>query len=139
MKQNVAMSLGVVALSVAGLVGVGSATAGAAPSQGGAVQVAADSHADIAAAKGRVTKVKVYEDANFNGSNTIFTENMKNLKKDGWNDKISSAKNLGNRSVTFYQHAGYEGAHFTLPARLSESKFSSHHHMHDSTTSVRFN
>ncbi|MFB9393204.1 peptidase inhibitor family I36 protein [Streptomyces coeruleoprunus] len=132
------MSLGVVALGVAGLVGMGTANAVAAPSPSSAVVASADGHAGVAAAKARVTKVKVWQDAKFKNRNTTFTENMRNLKKDGWNDTISSAKNLGNRTVTFYQHAGYQGASFSLAPGLSEAHFGDHSGMHDSTSSIRF-
>ncbi|MGW7367945.1 peptidase inhibitor family I36 protein [Streptomyces sp. NPDC054841] len=137
MKRNLAMSLGAVALSVAGLVGLGSATAGAVPSTSSALSAPADSHADVAAAKGGTTKVQIFQDAEYKNRNTTFTENMRDLSKDGWDNTISSAKNKGNRGVTFYQHAGYHGARFYLPAGQSEPHFGDVG-MHDNTSSVKF-
>ncbi|CAL9568912.1 peptidase inhibitor family I36 protein [Streptomyces sp. NPDC101145] len=138
MKKNLAVSLGALALGVASLVGVGSATAGAAPSQGSALPAVAEAKADTAAAKARVTKVQVFQDAKYKNRNTTFTKNVKNLKDVGWNDTISSAKNKGNRAVTFYQHANYKGARFTLLPGESEPHFGDHSGMHDSTSSIKF-
>ncbi|CAL9311033.1 peptidase inhibitor family I36 protein [Streptomyces sp. SudanB25_2051] len=145
MKKNLAVSLGALALGVASLVGVGSATAGAAPSQGSALPAVAEAKADAAAAKAdaaaakaRVTKVQVFQDAKYKNRNTTFTKNVKNLKDVGWNDTISSAKNKGNRAVTFYQHANYKGARFTLLPGESEPHFGDHSGMHDSTSSIKF-
>ncbi|MGI5260782.1 peptidase inhibitor family I36 protein [Streptomyces angustmyceticus] len=83
-------------------------------------------------------KVKVYQDANYRNRNTTFTENMRNLKKDGWNDTISSAENLGTCTVTFYQHKNYEGARFSLAKGEKEPHFGDHPHMSDATSSVKF-
>ncbi|WP_260635328.1 peptidase inhibitor family I36 protein [Streptomyces angustmyceticus] len=83
-------------------------------------------------------KVKIYQDAKYKRRNTIFTENMRNLKKDGWNDTISSAKNLGTCTVTFYQHKNYEGARFSLAKGEKEPHFGDHPHMSDATSSVKF-
>ncbi|MFE1171896.1 peptidase inhibitor family I36 protein [Streptomyces sp. NPDC058773] len=82
-------------------------------------------------------KVKVYQDGGYKNRNTTFTENMRNLKKDGWNDTISSAKNQGKRTVTFYQHAGYTGARFSLAPGESEPHFGDVG-MGDKTSSVKF-
>ncbi|MEU5213221.1 peptidase inhibitor family I36 protein [Streptomyces sp. NPDC020742] len=113
--------------------------AAAALTLGAALPASADAHADVAAAKGRVTKVKVYQDAKFKNRRTTFTHNMRNLKHDGWNDTISSAKNLGNRTVTFYQHAGYTGASFSLKPHHEEAHFGHHSGMSDATSSIEFN
>ncbi|WP_328385909.1 peptidase inhibitor family I36 protein [Streptomyces sp. NBC_00400] len=105
---------------------------------GAALPASADAHADGAAAKRRVTKVQVFQDANYRNRNTTFTENMRNLKVDGWNDTISSAINKGNRTVTFYQHARYEGARFSLKPGEREPHFGDHDHMSDATSSIKF-
>ncbi|SOE15259.1 Peptidase inhibitor family I36 [Streptomyces sp. 2323.1] len=117
---------------------VAAGTAAAALTLGAALPASADAHADVAATKGRVTKVKVYQDANFENRNTTFTHNMKNLKHDGWNDTISSAENLGNRTVTFYSDAGYTGASLTLKPHHKEAHFGHHSGMSDATSSVEF-
>ncbi|MFJ3952092.1 peptidase inhibitor family I36 protein [Streptomyces sp. Je 1-4] len=119
------------------LIAAAGATA-AALTLGIALPAAADGHADVAAAKRAVKKVKVYQDANFKNRNTTFTENMRNLKKDGWNDTISSAKNLGNRRVTFYQHKNYTGASFSLKPHHKEAHFGHHAGMSDATSSIEF-
>ncbi|MFI6764758.1 peptidase inhibitor family I36 protein [Streptomyces sp. NPDC050355] len=56
----------------------------------------------------------VYQDAKYENRSTTFTENVPRLSTYGWNDTISSAKNTGNRTVTFYQHKNYKGASFSL-------------------------
>ncbi|MGG7575766.1 peptidase inhibitor family I36 protein [Streptomyces sirii] len=104
---------------------------------GVALPAAADSHAGVAA-NGRVTKVKVWQDAKFENRNTTFTHNVKNLKHEGWNDTISSAKNKGNRTVTFYQHSNYHGAKFSLAKGESEPHFGDHPRMSDATSSIKF-
>ncbi|MGW2026957.1 peptidase inhibitor family I36 protein [Streptomyces decoyicus] len=119
------------------LIAAAGATA-AALTLGSALPATADGHADVAAAKRVVKKVKVYQDANFSNRNTTFTENMRNLKKDGWNDTISSAENLGNRTVTFYQHKNYTGASLTLKPHHKEAHFGHHANMSDATSSVEF-
>ncbi|TJZ44652.1 hypothetical protein FCH28_30585 [Streptomyces piniterrae] len=105
---------------------------------GAALPAAADSHATVADAKRVVKKVKVYQDAKFKNRNTTFTENMRDLSKDGWDNTISSAKNLGNRTVTFYSKANYTGASFSLKPHHSEAHFGAHDGMHDSTSSIEF-
>ncbi|MFG2287567.1 peptidase inhibitor family I36 protein [Streptomyces sp. NPDC048595] len=104
---------------------------------GAALPAAADSHATVADAQRVVKKVKVYQDASYKNRRTTFTHNVKNLKHEGWNDTISSARNLGNRTVTFYQHAGYTGARFSLKPHESEPHFGDVG-MSDSTSSIKF-
>jgi hypothetical protein len=120
---------------------VAAGAAAAALSLGAALPAFADDHAPVVAADQSAAakrKVKVYQDAKYKNRNTTFTENMRNLKKDGWNDTISSAKNLGNRTVTFYQHKNYEGAKFSLAPGEKEPHFGDHAGMSDATSSVKF-
>ncbi|MCF3144015.1 peptidase inhibitor family I36 protein [Streptomyces platensis] len=119
------------------LLAVAGATASAL-TLGIALPAAADGHADVAAAKRVVKKVKVWQDAEYTNRNTTFTHNKRNLKNDGWNDTISSAKNLGNRTVTFFQHKNYEGARFSLAPGEKEPHFGDHSHMSDATSSIKF-
>ncbi|TXC94644.1 peptidase inhibitor family I36 protein [Streptomyces sp. ISID311] len=118
-------------------------TAGAAAtvlSLGAALPAFADGHASVAAdqAAAAKRKVQIFQDAEYKNRNTTFTHNMKNLKHDGWNDTISSAKNLGNRTVTFYSDAGYTGASFALKPHHKEAHFGHHSGMSDATSSVEF-
>ncbi|WP_432002695.1 peptidase inhibitor family I36 protein [Streptomyces sioyaensis] len=106
------------------------------PSAGQSHAVAAHHTADLGDLMAK-RKVKVYQDAKYKNRNTTFTENMRNLKKDGWNDTISSARNQGSRTVTFYQHAGYKGARFSLAPGESEPHFGDVG-MSDKTSSVKF-
>ncbi|MFI1161734.1 peptidase inhibitor family I36 protein [Streptomyces sioyaensis] len=107
------------------------------PSAGRSHAVAAHHTTDLGALAVK-RKVKVWKNAEYDSLNTTFTENMRNLKKDGWNDTISSAKNLGNRGVTFYSDAGYTGAHFYLKAHHDEPHFGSQPGMSDATSSIEF-
>lgn len=119
---------------------VAAGAAAAALSLGAALPAFADDHAPVVAdqAFAAKRKVKVYQDAEFKNRNTTFTHNMRNLKHDGWNDTISSAKNLGNRTVTFYQNAGYMGASFSLKPHHKEAHFGHHSGMSDATSSIEF-
>ncbi|QTZ94365.1 peptidase inhibitor family I36 protein [Streptomyces auratus] len=119
---------------------VAAAAAATALSLGAALPAFADSHASVAAdqAAAAKRKVRVFQDAKYKNRNTTFTENMRNLKKDGWNDTISSAKNEGNRTVTFYQHKNYEGARFSLAPGEKEPHFGDHAGMSDATSSIKF-
>ncbi|WP_432142525.1 peptidase inhibitor family I36 protein [Streptomyces sp. bgisy084] len=99
--------------------------------------VAAHDTSDLGALAAK-RKVKVYQDAKYKNRNTTFTENMRNLKKDGWNDTISSAINQGKCTVTFYQHKAYEGARFSLAKGEREPHFGDHPHMSDATSSIKF-
>ncbi|MGA5267120.1 peptidase inhibitor family I36 protein [Streptomyces lydicamycinicus] len=83
-------------------------------------------------------KVQVFQDASYENRRTTFTENMRNLKKDGWNDTISSAINQGKCPVTFYQHKAYVGAGFSLTKGEREPHFGDHPHMSDATSSIKF-
>ncbi|GGQ21712.1 beta/gamma crystallin-related protein [Streptomyces roseolilacinus] len=131
------MSLGVVVLGVTGLVGLGTANAGATPSATPAASAPADGHAGVAAAKARITKVVVFQDAKFKNRSTTFTKNVPHLKKFGWDNTISSAKNKGNRTVSFHQHPDYKGAKFALAPGHTEAHFSKRG-MHDNTSSIKF-
>lgn len=119
---------------------VAAGAAATALSLGAALPALADGHASVAAdqAVAAKRKVQVYQDAKYKNRNTTFTENMRNLKKDGWNDTISSAKNKGNRTVTFFQHKNYEGARFSLTPGENEPHFGDHPGMSDATSSVKF-
>ncbi|MFI6768019.1 peptidase inhibitor family I36 protein [Streptomyces sp. NPDC050355] len=119
---------------------VAAGAAATALSLGAALPAFADGHASVAAdqAAAAKRKVQVFQDAEYKNRNTTFTENMRNLKKDGWNDTISSARNKGNRTVTFYQHKNYEGARFSLAPGEKEPHFGDHPHMSDATSSVKF-
>ncbi|MEU6963795.1 peptidase inhibitor family I36 protein [Streptomyces chrestomyceticus] len=66
-------------------------------------------------------KVHVWEDAKYKGKDKYFTKNAPHLG--GWNDTISSAKNLGKRTVSFYITAKYQGAHIALAEGQSEAHF----------------
>ncbi|WP_044366948.1 peptidase inhibitor family I36 protein [Streptomyces natalensis] len=88
--------------------------AAAALSLGAALPAFANSHASVAAPLAKGAKVKVFQDAKYKNRNTTFTENMWNLKHDGWNDTISSAINEGKRAVTFSSEPYFHGAHFSL-------------------------
>jgi hypothetical protein len=107
------------------------------PSAGRSHAVAAHHTAGLGALAAK-RKVKVYQDANFRNRNTTFTENMRNLKKDGWNDTISSAKNQGKCTVKLFQHAKYQGARLTLARGEVEAHTSHTSGMHDSTSSIKF-
>ncbi|MEU9482398.1 peptidase inhibitor family I36 protein [Streptomyces decoyicus] len=107
------------------------------PSAGRSHTVAAHDASDLGALAAK-RKVKVYQDAKYKNRNTTFTENMWNLKHDGWNDTISSAKNLGKCTVTFYQHSKFHGAKFSLAKGESEPHFGDHPGMSDATSSVKF-
>ncbi|MFE0379133.1 peptidase inhibitor family I36 protein [Streptomyces inhibens] len=104
---------------------------------GVALPASADVHADVAAPQGRVTKVQVFQDAKYENRSTTFTHNVPKLSKYGWNDTISSAKNKGNRTVTFYQHTYYRGAHFSLAPGDREAHFGNRG-LPDSTSSIKF-
>lgn len=56
--------------------------------------------------------VIVYEHTNYKGKSKKFCSNVKNLKKHGFNDKISSYKLIGEGTVIFYQDADYKGTSF---------------------------
>ncbi|MEW1748238.1 peptidase inhibitor family I36 protein [Streptomyces angustmyceticus] len=117
---------------------VAAGAAATALSLGAVLPAFADDHAPVAQQAAAKRKVKVYQDAEYRNRNTTFTENMRNLKKDGWNDTISSARNLGTCTVTFYQHKNYEGARFSLAKGEREPHFGDHPHMSDATSSVKF-
>ncbi|TJZ54543.1 hypothetical protein FCH28_15675 [Streptomyces piniterrae] len=104
--------------------------AAAALTLGAALPASADGHPDLAAAKPN-PKVKVFERPMFQGRNATFTRNVRNLPPRGW-DGIGSAKNKGNRTVTFYQHANYGGARFSLAPGEAEP------HLGDHDGSLRF-
>ncbi|REK86166.1 hypothetical protein DY245_34045 [Streptomyces inhibens] len=110
--------------------------AAAALSLGAALPALADSHAGVAP-KAAGPNVKVYVDANYQGASTSTRTSLPRLSPYGWNDKISSAKNLGNRTVTFYQHTYYRGAHFSLAPGDREAHFG-HRGLPDSTSSIKF-
>ncbi|MEU8679941.1 hypothetical protein [Streptomyces sp. NPDC048611] len=82
-------------------------------------------------------KVKVWQDAKYKNRNTTFTESMWDLRKDGWDNTISSAKNLGNRTVTFAAGVKGHGAKFSLAPGDKEAHFG-HRGLPDTTTSVMF-
>ncbi|MFI9076104.1 peptidase inhibitor family I36 protein [Streptomyces sioyaensis] len=119
---------------------VAAGAAATALSLGAALPAVADGHASVAAdqAAAAKRKVQVFQDAKYKNRNTTFTENMRNLQKDGWNDTISSAKNEGHRTVTFYQHKNYEGARFSLAPGEKEPHFGDHSGMSDATSSIKF-
>ncbi|WP_432141216.1 peptidase inhibitor family I36 protein [Streptomyces sp. bgisy084] len=103
-----------------------------------ALPASADGHADAAPAKRVAKKVIVYQDPKFKNRRATFTHNMRNLKDVGWNNTISSAKNVGNRTVTFYQNAGYTGAHFSLGPHEKEPHFGDLAGMDNATSSIKF-
>ncbi|MGA4881513.1 beta/gamma crystallin-related protein [Streptomyces lydicamycinicus] len=70
-------------------------------------------------------KAKVFEDPKYHGKHTVFTRSVPNLPAHGF-DRIGSAKNIGKRTVTFYQHINYSGAHFSLKPGESEPHFGNH-------------
>ncbi|WP_405412341.1 beta/gamma crystallin-related protein [Streptomyces decoyicus] len=107
------------------------------PSAGRSHAVAAHDVSDLGALAAK-RKVKVYQDAKYKNRNTTFTENMRNLKHDGWNDTISSAQNQGKCTVVFYQHSNYHGAKFSLAKGEKEPHFGDHPHMSDATSSIKF-
>ncbi|GFE19531.1 hypothetical protein Sgleb_75780 [Streptomyces glebosus] len=82
-------------------------------------------------------KVRVWEDANYQHANTIFTSSKWDLRKDGWNDTISSAQNLGRRTVTFASGKKGSGASFSLAGGDREAHFGNRG-LPDTTTSVMF-
>ncbi|MEV6568915.1 peptidase inhibitor family I36 protein [Streptomyces kronopolitis] len=82
-------------------------------------------------------EVQVFQDASYQNRRTTFTEDMWDLSKDGWNDTISSAKNLGTRTVTFYSGVKGTGAHFSLAGGDWEAHFGNRG-MSDTTTSIMF-
>ncbi|MCL7491518.1 MULTISPECIES: peptidase inhibitor family I36 protein [Streptomyces] len=106
------------------------------PSAGRSPVVAAHHAADLGALMAK-RKVKVYQDANYRNRNTTFTEDMWDLRKDGWNDTISSAINQGHRTVTFYSGVKGHGASFSLAPGDREAHFGNRG-MPDTTTSVMF-
>ncbi len=60
--------------------------------------------------------VVLYKHANFRGS-SLFVEvnrNIKDLKREGWNDKISSIELMGNVYVQVFEHKNFQGASATL-------------------------
>ncbi|MFE7311577.1 peptidase inhibitor family I36 protein [Streptomyces sp. NPDC057555] len=116
---------------------VAASTAAAALTLGAALPAFADGHADVAAAQRAVRKVQVFQDANYKNRSTTFTHDVPKLSKYGWNDTISSAKNLGNRTVTFYQHVKYSGASFALAPGGREAHFGNRG-LPDSTSSIKF-
>ncbi|MGA4950925.1 peptidase inhibitor family I36 protein [Streptomyces lydicamycinicus] len=61
----------------------------------------------------------------YHGKHTVFTRSVPNLPAHGF-DRIGSAKNIGKRTVTFYQHINYSGAHFSLKPGESELHFGNH-------------
>ncbi|MFJ9468245.1 hypothetical protein [Streptomyces caniferus] len=82
-------------------------------------------------------KVKVFQDANYKNRRTTFTESMWDLRKDGWDNTISSAKNLGHRTVTFASGTKGHGASFSLAPGDREAHFGNRG-LPDTTTSVMF-
>ncbi|MGW1375189.1 peptidase inhibitor family I36 protein [Streptomyces sp. NPDC002446] len=119
---------------------VAAGTAAAALSLGVALPAFADSHATVAAPQAAAPrqKVVVYQDANFSNRSTTFTKDVAKLSKYGWNDTISSARNKGQRKVTFYQHKNHMGSSFYLERGQSEAHFGDHHNMSDATSSIKF-
>ncbi|MEU9117277.1 peptidase inhibitor family I36 protein [Streptomyces sp. NPDC048483] len=119
---------------------VAAGAAAAALSLGVALPAFADGHAPVAAdqAAAAKRKVVVFQDAKYKNRSTTFTKNIPKLSKYGWNDTISSAKNKGNRTVTFYQHKNYVGASFPLAPGEKEPHFGDHSNMSDATSSIKF-
>lgn len=87
--------------------------------------------------KPREAKVKLYEQPNFKGKSVVITHNVANLSVHGL-DYSGSTKNPGKRTVTFYQHAGYTGTHFSLAPGKREAHFGDHAGMNDGPGSLRF-
>ncbi|MEE4417752.1 beta/gamma crystallin-related protein [Streptomyces bugieae] len=87
--------------------------------------------------KPREAKVKLYEQPNFKGRYGVITRSMANLRANGW-DHSGSATNPGKRTVTFYQHTGYNGARFSLAPGEKEPHFGNHPHMSDGPGSLHF-
>ncbi|MEU9117320.1 beta/gamma crystallin-related protein [Streptomyces sp. NPDC048483] len=106
--------------------------AAAALTLGAALPASADGHPDLAAAKPN-PKVQVFERPMFQGRHAIFTRSVRNLPARGW-DRIGSAKNKGNRTVTFYQHKDYQGARYSLAPGEQQSHLGDH----DDPESLRF-
>jgi hypothetical protein len=55
------------------------------------------------------TCIVVYEHVNFKGKSKKFCSNVSDLKKHGWDNKISSFKLIGNGHAEFYKLAKYKG------------------------------
>ncbi|MEV0373255.1 beta/gamma crystallin-related protein [Streptomyces sp. NPDC050636] len=110
--------------------------AAAALTLGAALPASADGHPDLAAAKPN-PKVQVFEHPKVLGRYATFTRNVPNLPPRGWN-RIGSAKNKGNRTVTFYRHTNYKGARFPLAPGEKVRDFGDHNGMHDGPGSLRF-
>ncbi|WP_328677408.1 beta/gamma crystallin family protein [Streptomyces sp. NBC_00322] len=112
--------------------------AAAALSLGAALPAFANTHAGVAAPQAKGAKVKVFQDANYKNRNTTFTENMRDLKKNGWDNTISSAINQGKRTVTFYSAPNFRGAHFSLAPGEGRAHFGAINGMSDATSSIKF-
>ncbi|MGW1793645.1 peptidase inhibitor family I36 protein [Streptomyces tubercidicus] len=82
-------------------------------------------------------KVQVFQHAVYEGRNTTFTSSKWDLSKDGWDNTISSAKNLGTRTVTFASDEKGTGAKFSLAGGDREAHFG-YRGLPDTTTSVMF-
>ncbi len=93
---------------------VAAGAAAAALTLGAALPAFADgSQEDAGTPKAGRAKVELYKRAEFKGGHATFTRSVSNLPAHGW-DYIGSTKNLGKRTVVFYQHSNYGGARFSL-------------------------
>ncbi|QIK04757.1 hypothetical protein G7Z12_00350 [Streptomyces sp. ID38640] len=106
------------------------------PSTGRSHAVAAHHTAGLGALMAS-KKVQVFQDANYENRNTIFTSSKWDLRKDGWDNTISSAKNFGKRTVTFASGVKGHGASFSLEGGDREAHFGNRG-LPDTTTSVMF-
>ena len=59
----------------------------------------------------RNDRVCVYEHANFQGNSQCWDsgDDIDDLERVGWNDRISSIRTFGRTRVAFFEHAGYQG------------------------------
>ncbi|MBM4791841.1 hypothetical protein HXP44_07185 [Streptomyces sioyaensis] len=87
-----------------------------------ALPASADGAAAAGPLKAGKAKVKIFEQPKFQGRYTVLTHGVRNLPAAGW-EHIGSAKNTGKRTATFYEHAGYHGARFSLAPGESEPDF----------------
>ncbi|MFF4950410.1 peptidase inhibitor family I36 protein [Streptomyces chattanoogensis] len=113
---------------------IAAAGAAAALALGVSVPAFAEGHAGVAPraahsvaadheAFGAKRLVVFWEDGGYEGKHQSTDSKIPKLSKYGWNDTISSAKNKGNRTVTFHQHTHYEGAKLRLGPGESEAHF----------------
>ncbi|MEU4497520.1 beta/gamma crystallin-related protein [Streptomyces sp. NPDC023998] len=111
--------------------------AAAALSLGAALPAFANTHAGVAAPQAKGAKVQVFQDAKYKNRSTTFTQDMPDLKKVGWDNTISSAKNQGKRTVSFYSNAHFSGAQLTLAPGQWVAHFGYTRGMSDAASSIK--